>query len=321
MQRIDHSTAVASKPQPSEPGTPGFFSGGDPNTGRDATWITPDWANDVQENICEVIEAAGISLGKGDGLQLLAAIRHFAGQVALPIGVPVPFIGSQASVPGNCVILMGQTVSRALYPALSAYALASGVIVDDATWLTQAVHRTKFSTGDGAETIRLPDLRSEAIYGADLGRGVRSGNIGDWRDGDMLPHSHIATTDTKGSHVHTGTTDSQGLHNHGSQTGAAGGHNHDHDGFSQLLKPPYVGSITGSDTTNSGSEQAVGPGDSGPIAAAPNHMHPISSDGSHIHDLHINASGDHSHVVTVANAGGSETRPRGTNYPFIMRVL
>lgn len=321
MQRIDHSTAVTSKPQPSDPGTPGYFSGGDPSVGRDATWLTHDWANDVQENICVAIEAAGIDLEKGAGSQLLEAIRHFSSQVALPIGVPVPFIGSQAAVPANCVILMGQTISRALYPALSAYALSSGVIVDDATWLTQAVHRTKFSLGDGAETIRLPDLRGEAIYGADLGRGVRSANIGDWLAGDMQPHSHGATTDAQGSHNHTGTTDSQGAHNHGGQTGAAGAHNHVNGIYSRLLRPPYAGSITGSDTDGSGSEQAVGGGDSGDIAPAPDHVHGIPVDGSHFHNLNVNAAGVHVHGVVVASAGGSETRQRGTNYPYIMRVL
>lgn len=321
MHRIDHPTAVAERPAPAAPGTPGYFDGGDPQTARDATWVTPDWANDVQENICQVVEAAGIALAKGDVTQLLKAIQYFSGKTALPLGVPVPFIGSQSVVPSNCVLLMGQTVSRASYPALAAFALASGVIVDDATWLAQPMHRTKFSSGDGASTIRLPDLRGESIYGADLGRGIRSGNIGDWLAGDMQPHSHGATTDAQGSHNHTGTTDSQGAHNHGGQTGAAGAHNHANGVFSRLLRPPYVGSITGSDTTNSGDEQAVGGGDSGDIAPAPDHVHGIPVDGSHFHNLNVNAAGVHVHGVTVASAGGSETRQRGTNYPYIMRVL
>jgi hypothetical protein len=39
-------------------------------------------------------------------------------------------------------------------------------------------------------------------------------------------------------------------------------HNHINSIYANLLRPPYVGSITGSDTSGSGSEQAVGAGDS-----------------------------------------------------------
>lgn len=43
------------------------------------------------------------------------------------------------------------------------------------------------------------------------------------------------------------------------------GHTHTGPTFQYLLKPPYVGSLTGFDNTDSGSEQAVGPGDGGPM--------------------------------------------------------
>ncbi len=283
--------------------------------------MTPDWANDVQENLCEVIEAAGIALAKGDGSQLLKAIQFLANRSGLPLGVPVPFVGSLDRIPSNCVVAMGQTIRRSDYSLISDFALASGVIVDDLDWLTQLVHRTKFSRGDGATTIRLPDLRGEAIYGADLGRGIRASAIGDWLAGDMLPHIHAASTDLKGGHVHTGTTDSQGGHDHGGQTGAAGAFNPAPAGFTRLLKPPYVGSITGSDTTNSGSEQAVGDGDSADILAVPAHQHPIPAVGPHLHNFSTSAAPDHNHVVTIGSAGGAETRQRGTGYVFIMRVM
>lgn len=320
MHRIDHPTAVSEKPAPQPVGTPGFFDGGDALAGRDATWMTHDWANDMQENVCEVIEAAGIALSKGDGMQLLAAIRSLSVQGGIPMGVPVPYVGTLNTVPANFVPVMGQTLQRDLYPEIAAFALSSGVLVSDDQWLTQPLHRTKFSSGDGQTTIRLPDLRSELIYGADVGRGVRSAAIGDWLDGDLKPHTHNAVTDDQGDHVHNASTDSKGVHNHGGSTGQAGGHNHAPDGFSRLLKPPYAGSITGSDTTNSGSEQAVGQGDSADIVAAPDHQHPISGDGLHDHVVAVASSGLHRHTVLVSPTGGIETRQRGTNYIYIMRV-
>lgn len=70
MHRIDHATAVANMHGAGKPG----FGGGNPTTGTPATRFTPDWANDVQENIVRVIEAAGIALIKGNGDQLHQAI-------------------------------------------------------------------------------------------------------------------------------------------------------------------------------------------------------------------------------------------------------
>lgn len=43
------------------------------------------------------------------------------------------------------------------------------------------------------------------------------------------------------------------------------GHNHTGPTNQYLLKPPYAGSLTGSDTSGSGTEQAVGPSDGGPM--------------------------------------------------------
>lgn len=50
------------------------FTEGDPVGGVEATTVTDDWLNDVQENICEVIEGVGIALVKGDSQQLKNAI-------------------------------------------------------------------------------------------------------------------------------------------------------------------------------------------------------------------------------------------------------
>lgn len=66
MKRIDSFGALAG----------GFFGHGDPGTATPATRVTAPWLNDVQENICHVIEQAGISLAGeyGDYSQLYDAI-------------------------------------------------------------------------------------------------------------------------------------------------------------------------------------------------------------------------------------------------------
>lgn len=55
----------------------GSFSDGDA-TGvepMEGTTLSAEWLNDVQENICAVIESQNLPLRKGDGGALLAAIE------------------------------------------------------------------------------------------------------------------------------------------------------------------------------------------------------------------------------------------------------
>lgn len=64
MKRIDHPTAVS-----------GLFTEGNPGTGQVATTLTAEWANDVQEEICNLIEGAGLTLDGNSQVQLLAAVN------------------------------------------------------------------------------------------------------------------------------------------------------------------------------------------------------------------------------------------------------
>jgi hypothetical protein len=74
MHRIDNTTAVATIPTPKQPGTPGFFTNGDPTLGQPATIVEADLLNAVQEEIAHVIEQAGIVLSKTDRTQLYQAL-------------------------------------------------------------------------------------------------------------------------------------------------------------------------------------------------------------------------------------------------------
>ena len=77
MFRIDTSRAVAVRPDADAAGTPGYFGAGDPTTGFLPTQFSPDWCNDLQENIMEVLADGGITGVKGpDGdVNLRDAIR------------------------------------------------------------------------------------------------------------------------------------------------------------------------------------------------------------------------------------------------------
>jgi len=59
-----------------------MFVEGNPATGQEATRVTADWLNAVQEEAVAVIEAAGLALDKEDNTQLLAAIMSILSSVA-----------------------------------------------------------------------------------------------------------------------------------------------------------------------------------------------------------------------------------------------
>lgn len=78
MFRIDHPTAAVSLPAPAAAGTPGFFTEGNPTSGTPATVVTADWANLIQEEILNVLLAAGITPNKASRTQLSEAIALIA---------------------------------------------------------------------------------------------------------------------------------------------------------------------------------------------------------------------------------------------------
>lgn len=74
MQRVKRSSAVVSLPAAPGGGTPGFFALPNPGGGVPATVPGYEWFNSVQEEICAVIAAAGISLDIANTGQMLAAL-------------------------------------------------------------------------------------------------------------------------------------------------------------------------------------------------------------------------------------------------------
>lgn len=74
MQRVKRSTAVALLPTAPEGGTPGYFAEPDPTGGIPATVPGFEWFNNVQEEICAVIESASLALDENDRTQLVAAL-------------------------------------------------------------------------------------------------------------------------------------------------------------------------------------------------------------------------------------------------------
>lgn len=173
----------------------GLFQDGTPQIGQQGTVLAKDWLNDVQENICDVIESAGTELDKGDYTQLRLAIAAMiaasaAGTRVRP-GIIEMFGGDTAPV--GYLECDGAAVSRATYADLfTAVGTTHGV-------------------GDGATTFNVPDLRGEFVRGWDNGRGIDAARALGSAQGDLFKaHVHSvtppsSTDDTAAGLTSTGT--------------------------------------------------------------------------------------------------------------------
>jgi len=120
------------------------FTEGDPVGGVTATEVTADWANAVQEELANVIEAAGEMLDKGDNTQLAQVVQtrdekgaadgyaslDSNGEVPeaqlpfdlsqlMPTGVFLPWPGEEADVPGGWLLMYGQPDPMDDHPTLA----------------------------------------------------------------------------------------------------------------------------------------------------------------------------------------------------------
>jgi hypothetical protein len=168
--------------------------------------------------------------------------------------------------------------------------------------------------GQTVNGYTTPDLRDRFVAGASVDYMPAGGTK------ELASTKIMGTTSTVGgtsatvlvSHMHGGTF-SGTVSDHTHQI-TDPGHVHDDGTFRYLLRPPYPGSLTGNDTTGSGSEQAVGPGDGAPMQKATTGITISPATG-------VTASGS----ITAASTGSTTTNY--TNIPpfyalcYIMKVV
>lgn len=131
-----------------------------------ATILTPEWTNDVQENLARLIEAAGITLVKGDYGQLTAAIRA----LSVPVGSVTAYAADDA--PTGWLICDGAEYLIDDYPDLAE--------VLGATWGVAT-----------ATYFKVPDMRARAAMGADNELGADAAlTLGSYADSQNKAHTH-----------------------------------------------------------------------------------------------------------------------------------
>lgn len=102
------------------------------------------------------------------------------------------------TAPTGFLITQGQLLARATYPNLYSFAVASGNIISDASWL--AGQYGSFSSGDGSTTFRLPQYGGYILRTLDNGNGIDpSRTIGTVQAGANQIHNHTASTTVSSS--------------------------------------------------------------------------------------------------------------------------
>lgn len=117
MHRIDTSTAQKDKFGAGKNG----FTSGNAQTGVPATEVSADILDALQEEICNVIEGAGMQLQKGNNSQLLTAINKLAEDLfdaICPIGQLIFYDGP--TVPNSrFIVYKAQSFDPVRYPKLA----------------------------------------------------------------------------------------------------------------------------------------------------------------------------------------------------------
>jgi microcystin-dependent protein len=210
----------------------------------------------------------------------------------------------RTSVRAGYLKLNGAVLKRTDYPALWAYAQSVGAIVAEASWASN--NWGCFSSGDGATTFRLPELRGEFIRCWDDARGADAGRaIGTYQGSQNVSHAHGASAAAVGDHAHSAWTDSQGWHGHHGGTTASGDHQHS---FSYPVPQSVADNDRGSLNSGFSVDTPVVP----VTGWGGNHAHTFDTDGAgtHGHNVGIGGAGAHSHAIAVNADGGNEARPR-----------
>jgi microcystin-dependent protein len=256
-----------------------------------------------------LVQVAGLMTAQtpaaGDISKRVATTEFVVAAIASALVGAIVF-EARTSARAGFLKLNGAVLNRADYPALWAYAQASGALVSEASWT--ANNWGCFSTGNGATTFRLPELRGEFLRCWDDGRGADTGRgIGTYQGSQNVWHAHGASAAAVGDHVHSAWTDSQGWHGHHGNTAAIGDHQHALNQYVPQWANPDTDRGVGNFSYFSIDSYAM------PYTTwngAHGHVFDTDGAGTHGHNVGIGGAGNHSHTITVNGDGGNEARPR-----------
>jgi hypothetical protein len=158
MFRTDVTTASSVLPTPAAPGTPGFFTNGNPTLGIPATVVDQDFLNRMQEEVMSVLQAAGISPVKSSYSQLLRAIQ--ACSVLNDVGVVNNLVANPMPVFTSLVI----GTQLVLIPAFTNTSTANLNVSSGGALAVLRPDGTTLQAGDLPANRRIPIIYDGAAW-------------------------------------------------------------------------------------------------------------------------------------------------------------
>lgn len=172
MQRVTRSTAAASLPSPpASPGTPGYFTGGDPVGNVPPTVPGYEWFNGVQEELAALVLRAGLSLDAADLAQVRKGLDRLYGGGLRTVTGSVTLTADDAGVVLVNASGGNLTITLPAAGAANGRPLEIVLVRTDATGNTVTVQRAGSDLIEAQTSRQLP--REERLV-------LRSNGIGLW---------------------------------------------------------------------------------------------------------------------------------------------
>jgi hypothetical protein len=222
MQRVKRSTAVAVLPAEPAGGTPGYFASPNPGGGVVATVPGFEWFNAVQEEIVNVILAAGMALDGTVFNQMEQAIVQLASTAApkFPAGTRMPF--AQAAAPAGWTQDVSDNADNRMLRVVKTAGNGVGGVASPILNNVVPAHTHGFTTGnqsaDHAHSGSTGNVSNDHTHNftavLDIANQTRysGGPAGlssmGTTSGASANHTHAFTTGgASTSHTHSGSTD------------------------------------------------------------------------------------------------------------------
>lgn len=150
-----------------------------------------------------IVDSIGASIGYGDiiGLARLVYVSALGKFVLTNPRFGADSIGKHhytysTTASYGTLANNGTLKNRADYPVLWGYvSINADLFVSDATWSGDATKQTMFSSGNGATTFRMPEVRGQSVRAWDDGLSVDPGRAIATQQADQFPaHTHGYTT-------------------------------------------------------------------------------------------------------------------------------
>jgi hypothetical protein len=163
MQRVNRSSAVLSLPAAPAGGTPGYFTGGNPGLGQQATVPGYEWFNGVQEELIGMLTRAGVTPAQADVTQLRQSLDRLYGGALRSVAANITLTADDAGLVMVDASGGARTITLPAASAMNARPMLFRVVKIDTSANAVTVQRAGTDTIEGATSIVVNGQWASAV--------------------------------------------------------------------------------------------------------------------------------------------------------------